>query len=317
VRAEALRLGAVDVIDKPSGAVSRDLQKTRGRIIQQTLRRVLGLPAVHVSDQTLPPDGASATASILSVWLKDFASLCERVEAKVLVGLLNEHLALVDGATRKHRGIIDGHVGSATLAAFGVPLARTDHASRAVAAGTELLDAQAALGAERRGAGAPLLEIGVAIVTDFALAGDFGPPDAQRYRTMGPAIDHAARLGRSTEDYGVDLVVCGRTLAALAATPPSRRLDVVQLEPEGEPIALHEVLSIGSDSHAGAADAYARGMEHYEIGQFANAIYAFDEALRRRPSDRAATRLLSRCRALLRTPSSEWHGVWPFDGVRG
>src|SRR5215510_13185036 len=45
LRAQALRLGAADVIDKPTAAVSRDLRHTRGSIIQQTLRRVLGLPA--------------------------------------------------------------------------------------------------------------------------------------------------------------------------------------------------------------------------------------------------------------------------------
>src|SRR5688572_16252329 len=48
VRAQAMRLGAADVIDKPTAAVSPDLRTTRGGIIQQTLRRVLGLPAAPV-----------------------------------------------------------------------------------------------------------------------------------------------------------------------------------------------------------------------------------------------------------------------------
>jgi two-component system chemotaxis response regulator CheB len=43
-RAEAFRLGAADVIDKPSGSVSMDLVSARGAILNQTLRRVLGLP---------------------------------------------------------------------------------------------------------------------------------------------------------------------------------------------------------------------------------------------------------------------------------
>src|SRR5580658_8939261 len=73
VRAEALRLGAVDVIDKPTGAVSRDLRNTRGSIIQQTLRRALGLPAMRAPDDPLPAEGASATASIVAVNLRGFA----------------------------------------------------------------------------------------------------------------------------------------------------------------------------------------------------------------------------------------------------
>jgi class 3 adenylate cyclase/PAS domain-containing protein len=43
-RAEALRLGAADVIDKPSGSVSMDIKSARGSLINTTLRRVLGLP---------------------------------------------------------------------------------------------------------------------------------------------------------------------------------------------------------------------------------------------------------------------------------
>jgi CheY-like chemotaxis protein len=316
VRAEALRLGAVDVIDKPTGAVSRDLQNTRGSIIQQTLRRVLGLPAVNVSDAPLAPEGASAIASILSVNVKDFASLCERVEVRALVGLLNEHLALVDEVTRKNRGIVDAHIGGATLTAFGVPQARSDHASRAVTAGGELLEAQAARRAGRD-ASVPFVEVGIAIVTGLVLAGELGPRGARRYRTIGGAIELAARLGRATEGYGAELIVCGRTLTALAASLPARRLDVVQLEPDGEPMALYEVLSPRSDIDADALDAYARGMELYEFGQFAKAMQAFDEVLQRKPSDRAAARMLSRCRALLRTPFAEWRGVWPFDGAGG
>ena len=317
VRAEAFRLGAVAVIDKPTGAVSRDLQTTRGSIIRETLRRALGLAAADVPDEDLPLEGAAATASILSVHVPRFTSLSERVPATALVELLNEHLADIDDVTQKHGGIIDTYVGGATLAAFGVPRRRADHASRAFAAAVDLVEAERARRTERRETGAPFLEVGIAIVTGLVLAGELGPPGARRYRTMGSAIDLAARLGRATEVYGAELIVCGRTLAALASAPPSRRLDVVQLDPEGEPVTLYEVLSAGSDVDADALAAYDRGMEHYEAGQFAKAIEAFDDVLHRTPSDRAAMRLRARCRALLRAPLAAWHGVWPFDGAGG
>src|SRR5262245_20327300 len=105
VRAQAFRLGAADVIDKPTAAVSLDLRATRGSIIQQTLRRVLGLPAMDVPKEPLSPDGALAMASVLSINVQHFASLCERVEVTALVGLLNEQLELVDDVTRRHGGI--------------------------------------------------------------------------------------------------------------------------------------------------------------------------------------------------------------------
>jgi CheY-like chemotaxis protein len=314
VRAEALRLGAVDVIDKPTGALSRDLRATRGDVIQQTLRRVLGLATRRGSEAPLPPEGARTTASILSVGVQGFASLEDRVEATALVALLNEHLALVDEVTRKHGGIVEAQPGTTSLAVFGAPLRRADHAARAVAAGEELalaIDARAAVG---RAAASPFVQAGITIVTGLVLAGELGPPLARRYRMAGGAIDLATGLGPATEGYGAPLIVCGRTLAALPAAPPSRRLDVVQVAPESDPVALYQLFSPGSEIDAEALDAYARGMDHYEAGQFMKAMKAFEKALQRRPTDRAAARLLSRCRALLRAPSAAWSGVWSLDG---
>ena len=110
--------------------------------------------------------------------------------------------------------------------------------------------------------------------------------------------------------------MCGRTIAALAVH--SRRLDVVQLEPESEPIELYEVLSARSELDAAALEAYARGLELYEAGQFDKAIHAFDEVLKRKPADRAATRLRARCRVLHGAPSAAaWRGVWPFESPGG
>jgi two-component system chemotaxis response regulator CheB len=317
VRAEALRLGAVAVIDKPTGAVSRDLRNTRGSIIRDTLRHALGLPAVPLPDGPLPAEGALVTVSILSVDVLHFGSLCECVEAPALVRLLNEHLALVGEVTRRHDGLIDAHVGGATLAVFGAPLRCVDYASRAVAAAGELLDAFAARDAQRRDAGEPLLEVGMAVVTGVVLAGKLGPPNGRRYRTTGNALELAPRLGRSTQGYGVGLIACGQTLAALASPIASRRLDVVEVESESEPITLYEVLSAGSVVASDALEAYARGLGHYEVGRFAQAIQAFDYALQLRPLDLAATRLRSRCQTLLRARPSAWRGVWPLDGTGG
>jgi len=317
VRAQAFRLGAADVIDKPTAAVSPDLWNTRGSIIQQTLRRVLGLPAAPVPDEPLSADGALVMASVMSVNVQQFASPYQRVAATALVELLNEQLEVIDDVTRAHGGIIDAQVGGATLAAFGVPKRRADHAACAVAAARDLLDALARGRAARRDAGAPVLDHGVAIVTGLVLAGEFGPATARRYRTMCGALELAARIGRLGDAYGVELIACGRTLGALATAPASRHLDVIQLELGGEPIELHELLTARSALDAAALDAYARGMMHYEVGQFAGAIKAFDDVLERAPADRAAARLLARCRTLLAAPPPVWRGVWPVEGAGG
>lgn len=69
-RAEALRLGAADVIDKPSGSVSMDIKAARGSLINRTLRRVLGMPGSEPAaagdvpaGEAPPPTATSSTMS--------------------------------------------------------------------------------------------------------------------------------------------------------------------------------------------------------------------------------------------------------------
>ena len=296
VRGQALRLGAAEVIDKPTAAVSPDLRRTRGRLILETLRRVLELPLANVVEEALPREGALASVSVAAVSVRGLAALCERVEASVLVARLNHELGLVEEALRHHGGIIDARVGGSVLAVFGVPRPRADHASHAVLAGRELLTTLAARPPGSPGNGVAL-ELGVTIVTGLVLAGELGPPDARRYRTLGGALDQALRLARANEDYGADLIVDAPTLAALVPAPPSRRLDLVSLDADAAPVELHELPTTRAPGERALA-AYARGLEHHEAGRFAEAAQAVAAALALAPNDRAAARLLARSRAL-------------------
>ena len=61
-RAEALRLGAADVLDKPSGSVSMDIKSSRGSKIVQTLRRVCGLP-IDDPEEEPPQESDSQNSS--------------------------------------------------------------------------------------------------------------------------------------------------------------------------------------------------------------------------------------------------------------
>jgi two-component system chemotaxis response regulator CheB len=313
-RSEALRLGASDVIDKPTGSVSRDLREARGRLIRETLRRVLGLPPLSALGEPLPSEGAVALASILAVTVRGFGALCERAEAAEAARALNALLSRVEEVTQKHGGILDSDVGSTAVAAFGVPAPQSDDAARAVAAGQEVLesfDTRFATVAEPHGPWRA--QAGVVLVTGLVLAGELGPSGSRRYRTAGSAVDQAVRLAGSSGRYGADFIVCERTLGALHPAPPSRRLDVLEIAPDGEPLTLHEILSPREEVDPAALEAYARGWAHYEAGRFAKAVEAFGRALERRPSDRAAALLLTRSRALLRARPAVWRGAWPVD----
>jgi two-component system, chemotaxis family, protein-glutamate methylesterase/glutaminase len=64
---ESRRLGAFDVIAKPSGAISLDLKAKRGHEILRTVRAAVGLPPLDLAEmarkaQTRKPDDAPGAA---------------------------------------------------------------------------------------------------------------------------------------------------------------------------------------------------------------------------------------------------------------
>jgi adenylate cyclase len=85
-RVEALRLGAVATITKPSGGVSLDLKQRRASQIVGALRKALGLPAIvdAMTDAGLDqPDPSTAPADLSSGPLGD--QLLDEIETGVLV----------------------------------------------------------------------------------------------------------------------------------------------------------------------------------------------------------------------------------------
>lgn len=62
-RAEALRLGAAEVLDKPSGSVSMDIKSSRGSAVLRALRRVCGLP---LADGDEDHDGSANEVNSMS-----------------------------------------------------------------------------------------------------------------------------------------------------------------------------------------------------------------------------------------------------------
>jgi class 3 adenylate cyclase/DNA-binding NarL/FixJ family response regulator len=61
-RAEALRLGAAEVLDKPSGSVSMDIKSSRGSLVVQALRRVTGLSSAQAEQGSSGPEEEAEAA---------------------------------------------------------------------------------------------------------------------------------------------------------------------------------------------------------------------------------------------------------------
>ena len=88
--------------------------------------------------------------AILFADLAGFTRLTSENDPEAIRDLLGRYFAAVDGAVVRAGGAIDKHIGDATMAVFGAPVAHGNDIERAVRAAFEIHDAMAALSAEVR-----------------------------------------------------------------------------------------------------------------------------------------------------------------------
>jgi adenylate cyclase len=123
-RVEALRLGAVATIGKPSGGVSLDLKQKRASQVVSVVRDALGLPAI-VTETPKAPDTPQDTADLLSGSFGD--ALLAELKTAVLVFDHEGRLIRANEAARRILRGCDLTSGKVTIASicddFNQPLA--------------------------------------------------------------------------------------------------------------------------------------------------------------------------------------------------
>src|SRR5262249_9441041 len=110
-------------------AHARDLIRSAfGRYVSEEVAN-----SVLHSPDGLELGGEEREVTILMSDLRGFTALAERLQPQQVIEFLNLYLeAMVDVIT-KYEGTIDEIIGDAILVIFGAPVARGDHAARAVA----------------------------------------------------------------------------------------------------------------------------------------------------------------------------------------
>lgn len=155
----------------------------------------------------------------VSVFFADivgFTTSAESMDPEALSRFLGTVFTFAADAIFAQGGTLDKFIGDAVMAFFGAPIAQPDHARRAVAAASKLVENVTAWNAERIRRGERPVAVRVGINTGNAVVGDIGSDRRVDYTVLGNTVNVAARL----EEYvaGPNEIVVGGETAAQAAS---------------------------------------------------------------------------------------------------
>jgi adenylate cyclase len=165
--------------------------------------------------------GERRDATVIFTDIRGFTAYSETREPEQIVEALNEHFEIATRAILDHGGYVDKFIGDAVMGVFGVPVARADHAERAVRACLAMqkeLQAKGVAGNEIAG------KVGIGVNSGSVISGNIGSQVKTEYTVIGDDVNLASRLN--------GLAAAGETI--ISESTYNLVKDLVEVEPQEE-----------------------------------------------------------------------------------
>jgi CHASE2 domain-containing sensor protein/class 3 adenylate cyclase len=177
-------------------------------------RILMQLFASHLSDQVAQeiwrhraiimkggrPKPMRLTATVMFSDMAGFTTISESLDPEILTSWLNEYMNAMSRIVLAHGGIVLQFVGDGILAAFGIPIPRSDEgeidrdAARAVRCAMAMEQELRSLKERWEREGLPVVAIRVGIHTGVMVAANIGASTHWEYALVGDSVIIAARL---------------------------------------------------------------------------------------------------------------------------
>jgi adenylate cyclase len=226
---------------------SQQQLEIRNRFIRQTFGRYLSdeiVESLLEKPGGLDFGGETRRVTIMMTDLRGFTPLCETLEPRQVVAILNHYLAAMTDVVLRHGGTIDEFIGDAILAVFGAPIRHDDDARRALACAVEMQQTMEQVNAQNAGLGLPRVEMGVGINTGEVVVGNIGSHRRAKYGVVGRPVNLASRI----ESYTIGGQILAAESTILSAGQDIHINGQMQIVPKGviTPMTIYDIGGIGA-----------------------------------------------------------------------
>lgn len=182
--------------------------------------------------------GERRTLTILFCDVRGFTTISEALkdDPEQLTTLINRLLTPLSDIVLESGGTIDKYIGDCLMAFWNAPLDDPRHASHAVGAALQMLEAIERLNedlqreAAKAGLETRTLKVGIGINTGDCVVGNMGSARRFDYSVLGDAVNLASRLEGESKNYGVPLLLGEHTASLCAADFSVAELDSITVK---------------------------------------------------------------------------------------
>jgi class 3 adenylate cyclase len=208
--------------------------------------------------------GERRAVSLVFSDIAGFTTLSETMAPGDVLKLLNGYFEEICASVHAHDGVIIDFIGDAVFAIFGAPIARPDHAARALACARDMDRVAGVFAAARNAEGIALGRTRIGVHTGVATVGNFGSSDRLKYGAAGDTVNTAARLEGVNKFFGTHLLA---SRAAVDAAGDRDWRPLGRLVLKGRHSVLEVVECLAPDAARGAAvEAYRHAYDLLDQG---------------------------------------------------
>lgn len=261
--------------------------------------------------------GRRAELTVMFADVRGFTTLSEQMEPEALGEVMNALLSELSRVIRAgHQGTIDKYIGDCTMAFWGAPVARADHASAAVAAALDMQRALERLVPTLILPGGAHLAVGIGLNSGPAVVGNMGSVYRMAYTVLGDTVNTASRLEGVSKAYGVGIVASEHVRAAAGDAFLWRELDRVRVKGRETPLSIFEPLGLVTEASPSRIEQVAQhevALQAWRAGRFDEALEAWTVLQVQAPSVLHAMWAERAQRMRENPPGPGWDGVYTFD----
>jgi adenylate cyclase len=158
-------------------------------------------------------EGELRDVAIVTVDLRGFTRLSMELPPDEVMKVLQDYQGRVCPLIASAGGSIDKFLGDGILASFGAVMPSATAAADAMRAADAVMTAAAVWREQRRAAGLPALEIGLAVASGRVVFGAVGDGERLEFTVIGEAVNLASKLEKHNKEEGTRALTDGATYA--------------------------------------------------------------------------------------------------------